>query len=335
MDYQIFIGVDVSKDTLDFVPTKTGDKLFHLQVSNDPKGIEYFYRRLKKEVKLPLATWLFCFEHTGIYCNPLLEFLEDKACSVWLESADKIKAYHALERGKDDALDAHRISDYAYNKKDKIRLWSPPREVIRQLKSLLKLRERLLTSKKRLTNPLKEEKRFGNKAWSKEHEKLLKPVTVQIEKQIAQTDQKIHQLIDQDDDLKKLYGLMTSVSGVGRIIAANTLVVTNEFKQISDPKKMACHCGVAPFRYDSGKSVRSKARVSHRANKSMKRLFHMAALSVITSDGELKDYYQRKVDTGKNKMAVLNAVRNKIIHRIFACVRDNRKYEKIYSHALA
>ena len=45
-------------------------------------------------------------------------------------------------------------------------------------------------------------------------------------------------------------------------------------------------------------------------------------------------YYHRKVAQGKNKMLVLNAVRNKIIHRVFACIRDNRKYEKIYATAL-
>ena len=132
-----------------------------------------------------------------------------------------------------------------------------------------------------------------------------------------------------------LYGLITSVSGVGQIVAINTLVVTNEFKQIVNPKEMACNCGVVPFKYDSGKSVRSKAKVSHRANRPMKVLFHLAAMSAISSDGELKNYYLRKVEEGKNKMAVINAVRNKIIHRIFACVRNQRKYEKKYVHALA
>ncbi|MEP2771606.1 MAG: IS110 family transposase, partial [Fulvivirga sp.] len=37
---------------------------------------------------------------------------------------------------------------------------------------------------------------------------------------------------------------------------------------------------------------------------------------------------------GKNKMSVLNAIRNKLIHRVFACVRDGRKYDEIYSHSL-
>lgn len=60
----------------------------------------------------------------------------------------------------------------------------------------------------------------------------------------------------------------------------------------------------------------------------------MAALAVVSKPGGLAEYYQRKVEQGKNKMSVINAIRNKIIHRIFACVRDNRKYEKNYMPAL-
>ena len=71
--------------------------------------------------------------------------------------------------------------------------------------------------------------------------------------------------------------------------------------------------------------------MSHRAHKPMKALLNMAARSSVSSPGELRDYYERKVAEGKNKMLVLNAIRNKIIHRVFACVRDGRKYEKIYT----
>ncbi|MBS0000289.1 MAG: IS110 family transposase [Cyclobacteriaceae bacterium] len=336
MQFNVFIGVDVSKETLDFAPTNTdGNPLFHQQVSNHKKGIGQFYKKLSRTVEASSGQWLIIMEHTGVYCNPLLEFAAEKGLAVWLESATKIKAYHALERGKNDALDARRIAEYAVAKKDKIRLWQAPRKVMVRLKFLIKLRERLITSKKRLLDPLREEQRFCDKQWAREHEKLLKPVIAKLEKQIKQVEHEIQQLIDDDHNLTHLYELITSVSGVGQIVAINTLVVTNEFKQIADPKEMACNCGVVPFKYDSGKTVRSKAKVSHRANKSMKVLFHLAAMAAISTDGELKNYYQRKVEEGKNKMTVINAVRNKIIHRIFACVRDQRKYEKNYTHLLA
>ncbi|MEQ9308053.1 MAG: IS110 family transposase, partial [Balneolaceae bacterium] len=118
------------------------------------------------------------------------------------------------------------------------------------------------------------------------------------------------------------------------VVAVSMLVMTNEFKWIRDPRKMACHCGVAPFEYSSGKSIRGRSRVSHRAHKPMKALLNLAARSSVSSPGELRDYYERKVSEGKNKMLVLNAIRNKLIHRVFACVRDGRKYEKIYTQVL-
>ena len=53
----------------------------------------------------------------------------------------------------------------------------------------------------------------------------------------------------------------------------------------------------------------------------------MAALSAIQTNGEFKEYFERKVAEGKNKMTVINAVRAKIIHRMFALIRDNRTYQ--------
>ena len=67
----------------------------------------------------------------------------------------------------------------------------------------------------------------------------------------------------------------------------------------------------------------------------MKALLHLAAMSAVNCTGEIREYYLLKVEEGKNKMLVLNAVRNKLIHRIFACVRNNRKYEKSYTRQLA
>ena len=61
----------------------------------------------------------------------------------------------------------------------------------------------------------------------------------------------------------------------------------------------------------------------------------MSALSAIRHNEELKAYYERKVASGKSKMSVINAVRNKLIARIFACIRDGRKYEKNYTRKVA
>ncbi len=89
------------------------------------------------------------------------------------------------------------------------------------------------------------------------------------------------------------------------------------------------------FAYQSGSSVKGKTKVSPKADKKLKRLLHLAALTAIRIKGELQDYYHRKVEQGKHKMSVLNAIRNKLVHRMFAVVQKNRKYEKIYPVPLA
>jgi transposase len=123
--------------------------------------------------------------------------------------------------------------------------------------------------------------------------------------------------------------LITSVDGIGTFTACEVILTTQEFKQISDPKKYACYAGVVPFEHSSGKKL-SRARVSHMANKKVKRLLHLSAMAAVRSNKDLKNYYERKVQEGNNKMLVLNSVRNKLIHRIFACVQGNRLYKDHY-----
>ena len=57
----------------------------------------------------------------------------------------------------------------------------------------------------------------------------------------------------------------------------------------------------------------------------------MCALSSIRNNKEMKQYYEKKVKEGKNKMSVINAIRNKLLKKVFACVRDGKMYE--YNHA--
>lgn len=336
MEFKVFIGVDVSKEWLDFAVYADGEILFKQQEENSHNGITAFCSAVKKLLNSSSTVdWLFCMEHTGIYCNPLLKFLVENQVAIWLENPVAIKAFHGLSRGKGDSLDACRIAEYAGIKSRKARLWQPPRKIILKLKSLLKLRERLLLSKKRLKDALGEDEQFADKEWVKMHKKLIKPAVDKIDKQVKEAEKELQELIRSDQKLDQLFKLINSITGVGKIVAINTLVVTNEFKDIKDAKKMACHCGVAPFSYDSGKSIRGKAKVSHRANKHMKALFHLAAMAAISTEGELRNYYVRKLEEGKNKMAIINAIRNKIIHRIFAVVREERKYEKFYTCVLA
>ncbi len=278
---------------------------------------------------------MICCEHTGIYSHNILVLSIEENLSLWLESSLRIKRSLGLQRGKNDKIDAVRISEYAYRYADKAVIWQPERQAIVKLRQLVGLRRRLLNAKSTLKVPLHEIGDFQDKKLQKEMEKLNKKPIDALEKQITEIEKKISDLVKEDDLLKHLFNIVTSVEGIGPVIFWEMIIATNEFKLFSCPRKFACYSGVVPFEHSSGISIRGGTRVSHIANKKMKRLLHMAALAVISKQGELADYYHRKVEQGKNKMSVINAIRNKLIHRVFACIRDDRKYEKNYTAALA
>ncbi len=331
----VILGIDVSKNTLDIAVLISGKVIHQEQIDNTIKSFGQWLKLLCKDQGIKRSECLICMEHTGVYCHPVMVVSQKTGCFLWVEDASRIKAFHSLSRGKNDALDAERIVTYAYLKQSEAKMWKAPRAILRELKGLMKLRKRLLDTKQRLSVPVKEELELVQDDWSKAHQKHIRPILNQVKSELKKVEARIKELIASDVLLHKTYQQVTSVKGIGMVVGVSIIILTNEFKSISDPRKMACHCGVAPFPYQSGKSIKGRTKVSHRAHKSIKALLNLAARSAVSSPGELRDYYLRKVEGGKNKMLVLNAIRNKLIHRVFACVRDNRKYDKIYTHSLA
>lgn len=330
MKYKFVLGVDVSKQWLDVVLILIEEKenIQHIQISNDAKGISALLKWLNGFNGFELPGALFCMEHTGIYNYPLLTFLVHHECDVWVENPVHIKKSLGVQRGKNDKIDAKRIALFALKNIDELKLWKPVREEVSKIKHLTALRERLIESKKKLMVPVEEFNQMGNKSMARMLEKSMSHAIKGIDKDIEQVEKQIKDIIDSDNDLKRLFSLVTSVVGVGFVSAVNLLVCTNEFKMFNDSRKFACYCGIAPFEYSSGSSIRGRTRVSQMANKKMKTLLHMASMAAIKFDSELRQYYDRKVAEGKNKMSVLNAIRNKLVQRIFAVVNRGYAYVK-------
>ena len=331
--FDYFIGIDVSKATLDFAVAKANQILFHQQVSNDKKGITTFLKALRQQTKASIDQCLFCLEHTGIYNNPLLKELHQLSAHIWVERAVHIQESMGLTRGKTDQIDAKRIALFAYKNRDEARLWTPPRTAIAQLDRLTAQRARLVKVIKQLQTPLTDSKGFIDKAERKAEQQACAGSLKALKADLKSANKAILELAQADPELKRLFERVTSIIGISQTTAAEIIVTTNEFKSITDPKKFACYAGVVPFERSSGQR-KGKSQVSHMANKKVKSLLHLGAMSAIQHCTQLKAYYQRKVKEGKNKMLVLNNVRNKLVLRIFACVREDRNYDKNYTPAL-
>ncbi len=169
---------------------------------------------------------------------------------------------------------------------------------------------------------------MGNTAMAKMLGKTIKHSLAALNKDLKNIETKIIEIINEDENLKQLYKLITSVVGIGFVTAINLLVYTNGFTVMKDARKLACYCGVAPFEYSSGSSIRGRTKVHFMANKKLKCNLHMASLSAVKLDADLKMYYERKVAEGKSKLSVLNAVKNKLLARVIAVVNKQELYVK-------
>ena len=309
---------------------------FHAEVENSPRTITAF---IKEQTKLPnfdLSKAVFCMEHTGIYSHHLLSCLHKMGAKVCLEAATQIKNSLGNLRGKNDKIDAVRIADYAYRNSERLRLWTPKRDVVVKLAQLSATRSRLITVKKMLTVPIKETGGFLDKKTAAANAKLCKTSIDGVQKDLTRIEKAIDELIDVDAELKRLYRLVSSVVGIGKVTATEVLITTNEFRDIKEAKKFACYCGVAPPSPRNRVCSRVGPEYHIRANKKMKTLLHLAALVALQHNKDLKTYYERKVsEERKNKMCVINAIRNKLVLRIFACVNQGKEYEINYQKLVA
>lgn len=328
-----FIGIDVAKDTLDIAINKEAEQQHHLKVSNDLKGMKALEKKAQ-ELNIDLKNALFCLEYTGIYNYTLVDFLSRKHYAIWVENALAIKKSLGFQRGKSDRLDAQRIAQYAYRFQDKAQRWLPDRAVIRQLKALVSIRERLIKARASIAQPLNEYKKFMPASY-KMFKEGCKASLQTIAKDIKAVEKQLEELLKADEKIKEQYTIATSVKGIGPVTACQMILCSGEFSKIQTGKQLACYCGVVPFEHSSGTSVRGRPRVSHCANKKLKKYLHMAALSAIQAEGELKTYYERQLSKGKAKMSVLNAVRNKLVLRVCACIRANELYDPHYMYQAA
>jgi transposase len=326
--YKNYIGIDVSKRTLDFavIDAKQRGIVFQSRRSNSKDDLKQLKKELRKHrINLDKHS-LVVLEHSGIYIRTVVSFLIKCKCSICVDSALRIKRSFGIQRGKSDAIDACRIAEYGFRNYDKLRLWKNPRESIFRLRDLLGLRERIMRVKNSIKAPLKEMQQFYSKAAQKRMTDLCSDAITGTSKSLKSVEYELKMLIRSDYNISNQLTLLTSIPGVGRITSLYLICYTHEFTVTTSARHLASYAGIAPFEFESGTSIQGKAHVHPIANKHLKRLLHTAALQTIKLTGEHRKYFEKKTGEGKHAFSVINAVRNKVVKRIAAVITRGTPY---------
>jgi transposase len=317
---RIFIGIDVSKLTLD-VCFNNETRV----IRNTKIAITRFLNQIVKNNEY--SELHVCIENTGKYSWKLMGIIPAYNITFYVVNPLHLKRSLGLIRGKNDKIDAERITGFIKKNYEETPSYIVERKCVKQLKTLISERKYKVSKCKELKTKNKDIKEVLDPNLRREITEDNDTLIELLTKQIKRIELQIQEIIKQDEELNKTFKILRSIPGVGLILSVYFIVKTNEFKSINSPRKLACFCGVAPFENRSGTSVFGKTRVSILADKTLKKTLHMGAMRSIQLDNDLKKYYDRKVKEGKNKMSIINAVRNKIIHIAFALIKNQDLYK--------
>lgn len=324
-----WIGIDVSKAKLDAaLLDDQGKRLAEEQVTNTERGLKGLLRRWTKAFALAKDKTMACLEPTSYYSNLPLEVLVGQGMPTWLANPMDLKQSIGMTRGKNDRIDALRIADYARRHHDKARLISADGLKLSKVKQLLSRRAHLVERRGVHQRNFKEVNALVSKELRPVFDRIDQDQIEVLTKAILEIDGMIQDTIQSEPELNERYKLLLSIPGIGPVLAAHLLAVTHGFRRFNNARQLSCHAGCAPFEKRSGSSIRGRTQVSNKADHTLKRLLHISVLGLIRFPGEFRDYYQRKTGEGKHALLVLNALRNKLIHRVFAVLERGTPFTK-------
>jgi transposase len=334
---QSFLGIDVSKPYFDVSLLQVNDgvktELLTERFVNTLEGLKLFHKWLKCYRVSFSTNSLLVIENTGVYHRLLWGYCSKQNLPIHIGNAAHIKWSLGITRGKNDTMDSKRLCMYCYKQADELKATAALNPVLLQLKDLLTLRTKLLNHYNSTKTYLNELKTCGDKDTYTVLSKNSKAALVGLKKSITEVEISIKTIITADADLLQNYNLIKTVPGIGDVTAIYIICCTNNFANKINGKQLACYAGVVPFEHSSGISVKGRNRVHKMANKDLKKLLHLCALSAIKYYPEFKSFYDRKKAEGKNGMSVLNAIRNKLVLRVVAVVNNQQPYVNYFKQA--
>ena len=282
MSDKAWIGIDVSKDTLDVCLLKENNKSSYKTFGNHLGDFKKMLTWLKHAA--PDAQIHVALEATGTYSNAVAEFLVEVDLKVSVVNpALTHKAAELYNIGnRTDHTMALVIATYC--RKEAPELWRMAQPEVRKLSALVRRR---VTLSEHL---VQEKNRLGSPGLLKEIVTSLKKSITFLEKEIASIEKEIEEHIDQTPSLKDDHELLTSISGIGNRTAHILLAELPSVCECKEASSYAAFAGLAPYEQSSGTSVHKPTRLSKQGSGFLRSHLYLPALSAIQHNARIKDF---------------------------------------------
>lgn len=309
---ELFVGIDVSKNTLDVHVLPAGQEL-RVDTNDDPH-LESFTAVLKA---LPGKIALVVMESTGGYQAPVAAALHEAGLPAVVVRATLVRSFaNALgQLAKNDRIDARMIALFAERMRPPLRPMPDAAEGA--------LRE-LMARRRQLLGMIVQEKNRRDKAHTRNVIKSIEATLALLERQLAAIDKALDDAVGGSPLWIEREELLKTVPGVGPVVARTLLVNMPELGTLSG-KQTASLAGLAPVACDSGKRAGKRRVWGGRA--AVREALYMGTISAVRCNPVIKAFYDRLLAAGKAKKLALIACARKLLTILNAMVRTKKPWE--------
>jgi transposase len=311
-----FVGIDVSKATLDIV-LLIDEQQTYQKVPNNKKGFAGLIKWLHSFENIEGV----CLEATGRYGDALAKALYLADFSVSVENPLRIKSFaqSLLSRNKTDKYDAFVIALYAQRMSPEP--WKPPTDAIKCLKQRTRLLHSLEQTRQSYRNRLKSG--MDDKVSLQIIRSLIKTLDQQIEK----LKKNILNFIKIDDHLNQQRKLIISILGIADKTAAILLAEIGDIDNFKSPRALASYVGITPRIQKSGTSVHRRSHISKQGNKRLRTALYFPAISAKTWNPICRAFALKLEQGGLAKKAIVIAVMRKLLHQVYGILKSKQPFD--------
>jgi transposase len=315
------LGIDLSKAYFDAMLRLPRGEKVHEQFENNETGFQKLAKWLKRH---KAQTVHACMEATNIYWEDLAAFLHAAGHRVSVVNPARIKGFalSQLRRNKTDKQDSDVIVEFCFALQPDA--WTPPTAVQQKLRTLVRHREALhktLTQQKNRSADCRDEDVRAS----------LQRIIETLERELEQVEAQIEQVIAQDAMLGEQQALLLSIKGFGPVVTHKLMAEMYDLASYDNAHAAAADAGVTPAHYESGDTVRRRAKMSKVGKASLRGALYFPAITAMRFNPLVRPLVERLQRLKKPWKVILGAVMRKLMHIAFGVLKHRRPFDPTYA----
>jgi transposase len=318
--YTSWIGLDVSKDSLEVCLLRESGKAHFKQFPNTSSGHAKLLRWTQHLDEDGASH--YCMEATGPYSNAVAFFLAEAGLKVSVMNPARIH-FFARSQGqgnKTDKADARIIAIFC--RKEHPEVWRASAPEIRELAALMRryhaVQDLLVQEKNRFQVPSQPKYVLTS----------IKGTIRFLEKELDRLKRQIREHLKRHNSLKRDAELLQTIPGVGEITAWDVMSELPDVNQFDSAQAVAAYAGLSPREHRSGTTIFKKTRLSKQGNARLRKAMYFPAVNALTWNPLIKAHYERLVAAGKMKMVALAAAMRKMLMICYGVLKHQQPFQE-------